>query len=76
MSNTLYTLEEVLQPRSVAILGASRAPHKWGHVAAKATYRGWLPRRNLFNYAIHSRNSRSRYLSQLCVMYQDRLILP
>jgi acyl-CoA synthetase (NDP forming) len=35
MSSALYTLEEVLQPRSVAILGASRAPQKWGHVAAR-----------------------------------------
>ncbi|MBX5455718.1 MAG: CoA-binding protein [Thermogemmatispora sp.] len=35
MSNRLYTLEEVLHPRSVAIIGASRAPQKWGHVAAR-----------------------------------------
>ncbi|GER91523.1 hypothetical protein KDW_56850 [Dictyobacter vulcani] len=35
MSISPYPLEEVLQPRSVAILGASRAPQKWGHVAAK-----------------------------------------
>jgi len=35
MSGDPYTLEEILHPRSVAILGASRAPHKWGHVAAK-----------------------------------------
>ena len=40
MSSTLYTLEEVLQPRSVAILGASRAPQKWGHVAAKQLMAG------------------------------------
>jgi acyl-CoA synthetase (NDP forming) len=39
----LYTLEEVLQPRSVAILGASRAPHKWGHVAAKQLIEGGFP---------------------------------
>ncbi len=35
MSQTPYTLEEVFQPRSIAILGASRAPQKWGNVAAK-----------------------------------------
>jgi acyl-CoA synthetase (NDP forming) len=35
-----YTLDEVLQPRSVAILGASRTPQKWGHVAAKQLISG------------------------------------
>ena len=35
-----YTLEEILQPRSVALLGASRAPQKWGHVAAKQLLSG------------------------------------
>jgi acetate---CoA ligase (ADP-forming) len=40
MSITPYPLEEVLQPRSVAILGASRAPQKWGHVAAKQLMAG------------------------------------
>jgi acyl-CoA synthetase (NDP forming) len=35
MTRPLYSLEDILQPRSVAILGASRAPQKWGHVAAK-----------------------------------------
>jgi acyl-CoA synthetase (NDP forming) len=35
-----YTLDEVLQPRSVALLGASRAPQKWGHVAAKQLLSG------------------------------------
>lgn len=40
MSISPYTLEEVLQPRSVAILGASRAPHKWGHVAARQLIAG------------------------------------
>src|SRR5436190_3345071 len=38
-----YPLEEVLQPRSVAILGASRAPQKWGHVAAKQLMAGGFP---------------------------------
>src|SRR6476660_4027206 len=42
MSIALYSLEEVLQPRSVAILGASRAPQKWGHVAAKQLINGGL----------------------------------
>src|ERR1019366_4089141 len=43
MDKALYTLEEVLQPRSVAILGASRAPHKWGHVAARQLIEGGFP---------------------------------
>jgi len=43
MNIQLYTLEEVLQPRSVAILGASRAPQKWGHVAAKQLIAGGFP---------------------------------
>lgn len=38
-----YSLEDVLQPRSVAILGASRTPHKWGHVAAKQLIQGGFP---------------------------------
>jgi len=40
MSIIPYTLEDILRPRSVAILGASRAPHKWGHVAAKQLISG------------------------------------
>lgn len=40
MSISPYSLEEVLQPRSVAILGASRAPQKWGHVASKQLITG------------------------------------
>src|SRR5712692_2966323 len=40
MSITPHTLEEVLHPRSVAILGASRASRKWGHVAAKQLLNG------------------------------------
>ncbi len=43
MSNVLYSLQDVLHPRSVAILGASRAPHKWGHVAAKQLIAGGFP---------------------------------
>jgi acyl-CoA synthetase (NDP forming) len=43
MSRNLYSLEEVFQPRSVAILGASRAPQKWGHVAAKQLMQGGFP---------------------------------
>lgn len=39
----LYTLEDVLHPRSVAILGASRASHKWGNVAAKQLIAGGFP---------------------------------
>jgi acetate---CoA ligase (ADP-forming) len=43
MSKDPYSLEEVFQPRSVAILGASRAPQKWGHVAAKQLMQGGFP---------------------------------
>lgn len=43
MSGALYPLEEVLHPRAVAILGASRAPHKWGHVAARQLIAGGFP---------------------------------
>ncbi|MBV9229986.1 MAG: CoA-binding protein, partial [Chloroflexi bacterium] len=43
MSISLYSLEEVFQPRSVAILGASRAPQKWGNVAAKQLIGGGFP---------------------------------
>ena len=43
MSNAPYTLEEVLNPRAIAILGASRAPHKWGHVAARQLIAGGFP---------------------------------
>ena len=38
-----YSLQEMLHPRSVAILGASRAPHKWGNVAAKQLIAGGFP---------------------------------
>src|SRR5437667_7577233 len=40
MSREPYTLEDILCPRSVAILGVSRASHKWGHVAAKQLIAG------------------------------------
>src|SRR5260370_9348132 len=43
MSTALHTLEEVLHPRSGAILGASRAPRKWGHVAGKQLLSGGFP---------------------------------
>ena len=43
MSITPYSLKEVLHPRSVAILGASRAPQKWGNVAAKQLIAGGFP---------------------------------
>lgn len=43
MSITPHTLECVLRPQSVAILGASRAPQKWGHVAAKQLISGGFP---------------------------------
>src|SRR5260370_6993387 len=43
MSTARYTLEEVLNARAIAILGASRAPHKWGHVAARQLIAGGFP---------------------------------
>jgi acetate---CoA ligase (ADP-forming) len=43
MSVTPYSLQEVLHPRSVAIIGASRAPHKWGQVAARQLIAGGFP---------------------------------
>src|SRR5215831_3707288 len=43
MSREPYTLEDILCPRSVAILGASRASHKWGNVAAKQLIAGGFP---------------------------------
>jgi acyl-CoA synthetase (NDP forming) len=43
MSITPYSLEEVLHPRSIAILGASRSSQKWGNVAAKQLLAGGFP---------------------------------
>ncbi|MGB8343912.1 MAG: CoA-binding protein [Ktedonobacteraceae bacterium] len=43
MSRTSYSLQEILHPRSVAIIGASRAAHKWGHVASKQLITGGFP---------------------------------
>src|SRR6266568_4062347 len=43
MSCDPFTLDDILCPRSVAIIGASRAPHKWGHVAAKQLIAGGFP---------------------------------
>jgi len=43
MNSVPYTLEEVLKPRAIAILGASRASHKWGHVAARQLIAGGFP---------------------------------
>ncbi len=43
MKPQLYSLEEIFQPRSVAILGASRAPQKWGNVAARQLMAGGFP---------------------------------
>jgi acyl-CoA synthetase (NDP forming) len=40
MSRTPYSLQEILHPRSVAIIGASRATYKWGHVASKQLIAG------------------------------------
>jgi acetyltransferase len=43
MSVIPYALHEVFHPRAVAIIGASRAPHKWGHVAARQLIAGGFP---------------------------------
>src|SRR5438445_2841128 len=43
MSCDPFTLDDILCPRSVAIIGASRASHKWGHVAAKQLIAGGFP---------------------------------
>lgn len=43
MSSAPFSLVDVLNPRAVAILGASRATHKWGHVAAKQLIAGGFP---------------------------------
>ncbi|QBD77577.1 hypothetical protein EPA93_16895 [Ktedonosporobacter rubrisoli] len=43
MSNTPNDLNAILQPRSVAILGVSRSPQKWGNVAAKQLIQGGFP---------------------------------
>lgn len=43
MNQIQHTLEEILCPGSIAILGASRTPHKWGHVAAKQLITGGFP---------------------------------
>ena len=43
MSLEPYTLEDILCPRSVAILGVSRSSYKWGHVAAKQLIEGGFP---------------------------------
>ncbi len=40
MSRTPYSLHDIFHPRSVAIIGASRATHKWGHVASKQLIAG------------------------------------
>src|SRR6266699_4605299 len=43
MSCDPFTLDDILCPLSVAIIGASRASHKWGHVAAKQLIAGGFP---------------------------------
>src|SRR5256886_17435121 len=43
MRSAPYTLEEVLHPRSVAIVGVSRSPHKWGLVASRQLIAGEFP---------------------------------
>ncbi len=43
MSRPPFSLAEVLNPRAIAILGASRATHKWGHVSAKQLIAGGFP---------------------------------
>ena len=43
MSHKHYSLDDLLCPRSVAILGVSRSSFKWGHVAAKQLIEGGFP---------------------------------
>jgi len=43
MSIAPYSREEVLHPHSVAILGVSRSPQKWGNVAARQLIAGGFP---------------------------------
>ncbi len=43
MSHKPYSLDDILCPRSVAILGVSRSSFKWGHVAAKQLIEGGFP---------------------------------
>jgi acyl-CoA synthetase (NDP forming) len=68
MSREPYTLEDVLCPRSVAILGVSRASHKWGHVAAKQLIAGGFPGNiYLINPTLPEVLGRSTYASLLDV---------
>ena len=43
MSQEAYLLEDILSPRSVAILGVSRSSYKRGRVAAKQLIEGGFP---------------------------------
>ncbi len=66
MSSTTYTLEEVLHPRSVAIIGVSRSLHKWGNVAARQLIGGGFPGAiYLINPSIREVLGRATYAS-LC----------
>ncbi len=68
MTSTLHTLEEIFQPRAIAILGASRAPQKWGHVAAKQLMEGGFPGEiYLINPSVSEILGRTTYPSLLAV---------
>src|SRR5437763_1970570 len=76
MSRDLYTLEDILCPRSVAILGASRSSHKWGHVAAKQLISGGFPGDiYLINPTLPEVLGRSTYASLLDVPTQVDLAI-
>ena len=64
MSSAPFSLADVLNPRAVAVLGASRATHKWGHVAAKQLIAGGFPGDiYLVNPTIHEVLGRATYPS-------------
>ncbi len=68
MNQEPYTLEDILCPRSVAILGVSRSSHKWGHVASKQLIDGgFLGDIYLINPTIPEVLGRATYTSLLDV---------
>src|SRR5437667_8182273 len=73
MSRDPYTLEDILCPRSVAILGASRASHKWGHVAAKQLIAGGFPG-NIYLINPSVPDVLGRLPTPVCAMFLHRLI--
>ncbi len=76
MSDIPFTLDEVLNPRAIAILGVSRASHKWGHVAARQLIAGGFSGAiYLVNPAIREVLDRATYASLLDVPSQVDLAI-